>query len=76
MIDRVPIRSATTQQTLSYPINLAMPLGPATFSDTLALVRRHLWREQGFPTSRRSPNIAKPKPALQKAILYALCNAA
>jgi hypothetical protein len=47
-----------------------------TFSDTLALVRRHLWREQGFAMSRRSPNIAKPKPALQKAIVYALCNAA
>jgi hypothetical protein len=47
-----------------------------SFSDTLALVRRHLWREQGFAMSRRSPNIAKPKPALQKAIVYALCNAA
>ena len=47
-----------------------------TFSDTLALVRRHLWREQGFAMSRRGYNIAKPKPALQNAIVYALCHAA
>ena len=47
-----------------------------TFSDTLALVRRHLWREQGFAMSRRGRNIAKPKPALQNAIVYALCHAA
>ena len=47
-----------------------------TFSDTLALVRRHIWREQGLLMSRRSPNSRKPKPALQKAIIYALCNAA
>ncbi len=47
-----------------------------SFSDTLALVRRHIWREQGFLMSRRSHNIVKPKPALQKAIVYALCNAA
>ncbi len=49
---------------------------PPTFSDTLAIVRRHIWREQGFPPSRRSHNIGKPKPALQKTIVYALCNAA
>jgi hypothetical protein len=47
-----------------------------TFSDTLALVRRHIWREQGFLMSRRGHNVAKPNPALQKAIVYALCNAA
>ena len=47
-----------------------------TFSDTLAIVRRHLWREQGFAISPRGRNIAKPKPALQKAVVYALCNAA
>jgi hypothetical protein len=47
-----------------------------TFSDTLALVRRHVWREQGLLMSRRNHNIAKPKPALQKAVVYALCNAA
>jgi len=47
-----------------------------TFSDTLAIVRRQIWREQGFLMSRRSRNAAKPKPALQKAIVYALCNAA
>ena len=47
-----------------------------SFSDTLALVRRHIWREQGFPMSRHSRNIAKPKPALQRAVVFALCNAA
>jgi DDE superfamily endonuclease len=47
-----------------------------TFSDTLAVVRRHIWREQGFLMSQRGNHIAKPKPALQKAIAYALCNAA
>jgi hypothetical protein len=47
-----------------------------TFSDTLAVVRRHIWREQGFLMSRRGSNVAKPKPALQKAIVYALCHAA
>jgi hypothetical protein len=47
-----------------------------TFSDTLAIVRRQIWREQGFPMSRRGHNVRKPKPALQKAIAYALCNAA
>jgi hypothetical protein len=47
-----------------------------TFSDTLAIVRRHLWQEQGFLMSRRGHNVAKPRPALQKAVVYALCNAA
>ena len=47
-----------------------------TFSDTLAIVRRHLWREQGFFMSRRANHVAKPKAALQKAVVYALCNAA
>ena len=47
-----------------------------TFSDTLAIVRRHIWREQGFPMSPRGNHVAKPKLALQKAIVYALCNAA
>lgn len=47
-----------------------------TFSDILAIVRRHSWHEPGFPPSRRSHNVGKPKPALQKAIVYALCNAA
>jgi hypothetical protein len=47
-----------------------------TFTDTLAAVRRHLWREQGFMLSRRSNNTVKPRPALQNALVYALCNAA
>ena len=47
-----------------------------TFSDTLAIVRRHLWREQGFLMSRRGNHVVKPRPTLQKAVVYALCNAA
>ena len=47
-----------------------------TFSDTLAMAGRHIWREQAFPMSRRSHNGTKPKPALQKTIVYELCNAA
>jgi hypothetical protein len=47
-----------------------------TFSDTLAAVRRHIWRGQGLLTSRRSGEPAKPRPALQNAIAHAICNAA
>lgn len=47
-----------------------------TFSDTLAAVRRHVWREQGLLTSRRKRHVAKPRPALQRALAYAICHAA
>ena len=47
-----------------------------TFSDTLAAVRRELWREQGFVTSARATNMRKLRPALRRAITYALCHAA
>ena len=47
-----------------------------TFSDTLAAVRREIWREQGFVTSRRATDVRKLRPALQKGIIYALCHAA
>ena len=47
-----------------------------TFSDTLAAVRRELWREQGFVTSRRAANMRKLRPALRDGITYALCHAA
>ena len=47
-----------------------------TFSDTLAAVRRELWREQGFVTSARATNMQKLRPALRRAITYALCHAA
>jgi hypothetical protein len=46
--------------------------GQPTFSDTLALARRHIWREQGFLMSRCSRDNRKPKPTLQKAIIFAL----
>jgi hypothetical protein len=47
-----------------------------TFSDTLAAVRRRLWREQGLLVSRRAGEAAKPRPTLQNALAYALCHAA
>jgi hypothetical protein len=47
-----------------------------TFSDTLAAVRRHIWCEQGLLISRRSAHGAKPRPALQRALTYAICCAA
>jgi hypothetical protein len=47
-----------------------------TFSDALAAVRRRLWREQGLLMSRRTGEAAKPRPALQNALAYALCHAA
>ena len=47
-----------------------------TFSDTLAAVRRHSWREQGLLLSRRNGHATKPQPALQTALVHALCHAA
>ena len=47
-----------------------------TFSDTLAAVRRDIWREQGFITSRSTSNTRKLRPALRDGITYALCHAA
>ena len=47
-----------------------------TFSDTLAAVRRQIWAEQGFVTSRHSAEAAKLRPALREGIAYALCHAA
>ncbi len=47
-----------------------------TFSDTLAAVRRQVWREQGFLTSRRTGKPRKIRPALHDGIVHALCYAA
>ena len=47
-----------------------------TFNDTLAAVRRHIWREQGLVTSRQITQIPKPHPDLQRALAYAICHAA
>jgi hypothetical protein len=47
-----------------------------TFADTLAAVRRQLWREQGFLTSRRACKPRKIRPALHDGIVHALCYAA
>jgi hypothetical protein len=47
-----------------------------TFSDTLAAVRRDIWREQGFVMSGTPSNMRKLQPALRDGIAYALCHAA
>ena len=47
-----------------------------TFVDTLAAVRREIWREQGFTTSRRATHVRKLSPGLRSAITHALCHAA
>jgi DDE superfamily endonuclease len=47
-----------------------------TFADTLAAVRRRVWAEQGFLTSRRRSGVRKSHPALRQGIAYALCHAA
>ncbi len=47
-----------------------------TFADTLAAVRRQLWREQGFLASRRAGKPGKIRPALRDGIVHALCYAA
>ena len=47
-----------------------------TFSDTLAAVRREIWREQGFVTSGRAANTRKLRTSLRSGIAYALCQAA
>ena len=47
-----------------------------TFSDALAAVRRTIWREQGFATSRRRSDRPKRRSALPIPWAYALCHAA
>jgi DDE superfamily endonuclease len=47
-----------------------------TFADTLAAVRRQLWCEQGFLTSRRACKPTKLRSALRDGIVHALCYAA
>src|SRR3954469_17122749 len=44
-----------------------------TFADTLAAVRRQVWREQGFFTSRHASKPTKLRPALRDGIVHALC---
>ncbi len=47
-----------------------------TFSDTLATVRRAIWREQGLVTSSRRGDRAKPRRTRPSPWAYALCHAA
>src|SRR5205085_12118065 len=47
-----------------------------TFADTLAAVRRQLWREQRLLLSWQRSDTKKLSPALRHGIAYALCQAA
>ena len=47
-----------------------------TFADTLAVVRREIWSEQGFVLSRKPAKTAKLPPTLREGIAYALCHTA
>jgi len=46
-----------------------------TFSDALAVVRQHLWRQVNFKTSQRTTNIQKTKTFLIERYTDALCYA-
>ena len=47
-----------------------------TFADALAAVRRQIWSEMGLFTSRYRHKMSKPSHALQRGLVYALCQAA
>src|SRR3954454_4184949 len=47
-----------------------------TFADTLAAVRREIWKAQGFSISRKIPDMQKLPRRLQDGITHALCYAA
>jgi hypothetical protein len=47
-----------------------------TFSDSLAAVRRHIWCETGLLISRHRHKTPKLSQALQRGLVYALCQAA
>jgi hypothetical protein len=47
-----------------------------TFSDALAAVRRQLWREAGFHTSRLKDDVVKVERALFERLTETLCYAA
>jgi hypothetical protein len=46
-----------------------------TFSDTLVVVQREIWQEQGFVTSCRTSYVRKLRLALRDGIAYALFHA-
>jgi hypothetical protein len=45
----------------------------ATFSDILALVRRHLWGDFDFPTARSDPDVILVPRATVAQLAYAVC---
>src|SRR4051812_29618354 len=49
---------------------------PPTFADTLAAVRREIWKAQGLSISRKIPDVQKLPQRLRDGITHALCYAA
>jgi DDE superfamily endonuclease len=47
-----------------------------TFTDALAAVRQHYWRQMGFCLSRRQGQMGKLPRTLRESLVYALCRAA
>jgi DDE superfamily endonuclease len=47
-----------------------------TFADTLAAVRREIWKAQGFSISRKLPDMQKLPQRLRDGMTHALCYAA
>ena len=47
-----------------------------TFADTLAAVRREIWKAQGLSISRKIPDMQKLPRRLRDGITHALCYAA
>ena len=68
---RLPSRARRSANTAAW-----YPKAAPTFSDTLAAVRRAIWREQHFQASPRQTDRRKIPFRLPPAWAYALCNAA
>jgi hypothetical protein len=47
-----------------------------TFTDALATVRQHYWRQMGFCLSHRQGHVGKLPRTLRESLVYALCRAA
>jgi hypothetical protein len=60
------ITAYSQQSTAPAPVRVASSYAKSTptFSDALALVRRHLWTQTTFPTSLPEPDSAKVLRAL------------
>jgi hypothetical protein len=64
------------QGTLALPQDAWYRKQRPTFSDALAAVRQHYWRQMGFRLSRRRNQMGKLPPTLRESLIYVLCRAA